>query len=126
MTAPITDAELARLEPDEPSDPPAPVTDGDLARMLRKFSDLLNVDDAKRLAWSLREARRERDTAYAKGRADERADRLAATCVCGHVRGLHEGHTHRPGDPEPLHCSQLCGCHVFRYAHVTGAKGKAE
>ena len=107
VTAPITDAELARLEPDEPSDPPAPVTDGDLARMLRKFSDLLNVDDAKRLAWSLREARRERDTAYAKGRADERADaiRYVGDAICrGDTSGVITGLT--------------------KGAHVTGAKGK--
>jgi hypothetical protein len=62
---------------------------------------------------------------YARGRADERALRLGQRCVCGHERGLHEGHTQRPGDPEPTHCSQLCGCHAFRLARVSGGKGGA-
>ena len=58
------------------------------------------------------------EQAYAKGREDERAERLAVMCMCGHARAAHEGHTCQPGYPEPTYCSQLCGCGAFRYVHA--------
>ena len=46
----------------------------------------------------------------------ERGRSAEASCAvpgCGHSWAAHCGHTVAVGQPEPHHCSQLCGCRAF-------------
>ena len=40
-------------------------------------------------------------------------DSYATCATCMHTYAAHCGHTTRVGEPEPHHCSQLCGCKGF-------------
>ena len=65
------------------------------------------LDDMRRRSAEENEAKRAWDAV----RADRQPREPCAGC--GHSWGAHCGHTFMAGQPEPHHCSQLCGCRAF-------------